>query len=331
MKRFLTRNFIPAPENEFQPHSLRKAAVGGMMLLILLTFAVANIQSIVWTTSDWMVSTILPAVIVADTNEERTTRDRTPLRRSDILDRAATMKAEHMAAQGYFAHFSPDGVSPWHWFDEAGYEFVHAGENLAVYFTDSSEIVDAWMDSPLHRANILDQDYREIGIGVAQGVYEGYETVYVVQLFGTPAAGIFTNFEALDAGSDSDDELAAAAADAEPLVAGAAEYSSDSTVALYSEHISTSTGKIAAEEVRHIPPVAESTLPFMAAVTQPSVVLQTTYLIVATFVVCALVFSIVAGMRRRRPMQIVYGMGLLAAMLLLFHVHIAVSTGVLIV
>lgn len=329
MRQILKHSFIPNAENEYQPHGLRTAAVVGMTLLILLTFAVANIQSIVWTTSEWMVSTILPAVIVTETNDERALRERAPLRRSEVLDRAATMKAEHMAANGYFAHFSPDGTSPWHWFDEAGYEFVHAGENLAVYFTDSSEIVDAWMDSPLHRANILDQNYREIGIGVAEGEYEGYETIYVVQLFGTPAQPTFTNFEAVD---DIVNRVGEALADvgAEPLVAGVTDtVSSGDTVVLYSEHVSTSTGGTAAA-VEGDAAATEPPPSIYAVLTQPSTIIQMMYLSVALFVLIALVFSVVASMRRRRPLQIAYGVGLLALMAVLFHVHIAVSAGVLI-
>jgi hypothetical protein len=93
-----------------------------------------------------------------------------------------------MAARQYFAHYSPDGTSPWYWFDEVGYVYAHAGENLAVHFSDSGEMVEAWMKSPTHRANIINQQYTEIGIGTARGRYEGFDTVFVVQLFGTPAA-----------------------------------------------------------------------------------------------------------------------------------------------
>jgi hypothetical protein len=100
------------------------------------------------------------------------------------------MKAQHMANNEYFAHYSPDGVSPWYWFNEVSYNFVHAGENLAIHFTDSGDVVEAWMESPTHRANIMNGNYAEIGVGTAEGTYEGYPTVYVVQLFGTPSAPI---------------------------------------------------------------------------------------------------------------------------------------------
>ncbi len=191
MKRWLQKHVIPHQGNDFQPTILQKAAMGAMLGLVVVSFVAASAQSLLWTNFEWMVSAVLPAVIVEETNSERTSGSARTLRRNELLDRAATLKAEHMAQNGYFAHYSPDGVSPWHWFNQAGYAFVHAGENLAVHFSDSEEIVDAWMQSPSHRANIMNAQFSEIGIGVARGEFEGSETIFVVQLFGTPAAAAF--------------------------------------------------------------------------------------------------------------------------------------------
>ena len=166
---------------------LQKTALSLMAVLALLTFIGANLQALLWQSSEWLVSTVLPAVVVQLTNEERADNSAVPLQRNTTLDQAAKLKAEHMAKNEYFSHFSPDGVSPWYWFDQAGYVYAHAGENLAIHFTDSSEVVDAWMDSPTHRQNIVNGIYTEIGVGTAKGKFDGYDTVYVVQLFGTPA------------------------------------------------------------------------------------------------------------------------------------------------
>ena len=167
-------------------HTLQKISLSLMAVLVLLTFVGANLHALLWQSSEWLVSTVLPAVVVELTNEERSGAA-APLQRNATLDEAARLKAEDMAKHEYFSHFSPDGVSPWHWFDQAGYVYAHAGENLAIHFTDSAEVVDAWMDSPTHRANIVNGLYTEIGVGTAKGEYDGYRTVYVVQLFGTPA------------------------------------------------------------------------------------------------------------------------------------------------
>jgi hypothetical protein len=188
MKKHLKDFFIPHEGNQYKPHSLQKAAMMGMVVMVLLSFTLANVQSFLWIASDWMVSTVLPGVIVDLTNQERTGQSLGTLQRNAKLDAAAKMKAQHMAEKEYFAHFSPNGVSPWYWFSQANYNFVHAGENLAIHFTDSDEVVDAWMKSPTHRANIVNGSYTEIGVGTAEGSFEGYKTVYVVQLFGTPAA-----------------------------------------------------------------------------------------------------------------------------------------------
>ena len=187
MKRHLKDFFIPHEGNDYAPHSLQKIAVFCMGILILLSFTFANVHSIIWITSDWMVSTILPSVIVDLTNEERSSYDVVDLERNATLDFAARLKAQHMAQNQYFSHYAPDGTSPWHWFSVAEYAFVHAGENLAIHFSDSDAVVDAWMNSPTHKANIINGNFTEIGVGTAQGVYEGYQTVYVVQLFGDPA------------------------------------------------------------------------------------------------------------------------------------------------
>lgn len=179
---------IPTKSNNFTPKLLQKAALLMMTMLVLLSFAAVNIQTLLWQSSDWLVGTVLPAVVVDLTNDQRVSLNEPILHRSSVLDEAAQAKAEHMAKNHYFAHYSPDGVSPWYWFEKAGYVYAHAGENLAIHFSDSGAVVDAWMNSPAHRANIANANYTEIGIGTAKGTFDGFETVFVVQLFGTPAA-----------------------------------------------------------------------------------------------------------------------------------------------
>jgi hypothetical protein len=183
----IINHLVPHEGNDYRPHLLQRGAMILMLILILLSFLAANFQALLWQSSDWLVGAVLPAVVVDLTNNERADLALPTLTRNPVLDAAATLKAQDMAKNSYFSHDSPTGVTPWHWFKEAGYPFVHAGENLAVYFTDSSEVVDAWMNSPTHRANIVGSAYREIGVGTAKGTYDGFDTVFVVQMFGTPA------------------------------------------------------------------------------------------------------------------------------------------------
>lgn len=104
-----------------------------------------------------------------------------------LLEKAAQKKAEDMAKNGYFSHWTPDGRSPWSFMTSVGYYYLRAGENIAVDFSDASTLNTAWMNSPLHRANILDGRYTKIGIGIAYGMRDGHSTTYVVQFFAKPA------------------------------------------------------------------------------------------------------------------------------------------------
>jgi hypothetical protein len=120
------------------------------------------------------------------TNETRVERGLNPLTESAKLDEAALLKARDIMENDYFAHTSPSGLSPWYWFQQTGYSFKYAGENLAIGFLDSEEVNQAWLDSPSHRENLLNEDYTEIGLAVLTGNYQGQETTVVVQMFGTP-------------------------------------------------------------------------------------------------------------------------------------------------
>jgi len=129
---------------------------------------------------------VLPGVLTSLTNQERAQNNVPPLTENALLDQVAQDKANDMATLGYFAHTSPQGKTPWYWFDLVGYRYSAAGENLAVNYFESADVANAWMNSPEHRANIVKAGYTDIGIGVASGIYQGQNTVFVAQEFGTP-------------------------------------------------------------------------------------------------------------------------------------------------
>jgi len=335
-----------------------------MGFMVVLSFTASNIYALLWQQSTWLVGAVLPAVVIAETNKERGSADLPPLQRNPVLDEAARLKAEHMAREGYFAHYSPTGVSPWHWFSEVDYRFVNAGENLAVHFTDSDEVVEAWMKSPTHRANIVNTSYREIGVGTAKGRYEGRDTVFVVQLFGSPAAtgtvadaGIAVLPQRRDslaieaptvavepevAGIETDAETPVVAESATalpiddstvtpgkyPVTEIAEAVLPDASVVLYSDTLTTTTDAVPAELV---PIPTETTAPMAGIATSPSRVLQTVYLVLGGLVAIALITSLIIEWRRHRTRQVVYGVLLLGLMSLLFWIHTLVSSGVEIV
>ncbi len=133
------------------------------------------------------VSAIYGSVLVNLTNRDRTNSKVPELKINPLLEKAAELKANDMATKGYFAHNTPDGKTPWYWLEQAGYQYLYAGENLAVNFLDSEEVQNAWMNSPTHKSNIINPKFTEIGIATSTGFYKGREAIFVVQMFGAPA------------------------------------------------------------------------------------------------------------------------------------------------
>lgn len=348
--------FVPHKGNAYRPDFLEQFSMGVMLVLVLLTFAIANLQALLWMSSDWLVSTILPATIVNLTNTERSGDDLKPLTRSDVLDRAATLKAEDMAKNSYFAHYSPEGVSPWYWFDSVRYDYLHAGENLAVHFTDSDAVVEAWMESPTHRANIMNGEYEEIGVGSAKGMYNGHETIFVVQLFGTKRSGSPLPGVA-GATSDTAPSVAVervAIPEIETNVAPASVRTESLTpvpedeeesappnplptaeeTALENEHMIEITREGVKESETVTQSETDEAPAYMAPLrvaTEPSLWLQTFYSILALFVIGSLTASFFYEWRKHRLVQTAYAGGLLAVMALLLYVHTALTGHVLIV
>lgn len=119
------------------------------------------------------------------TNIERQKMGLSPVLENSALDQAAAAKAQNMFAENYWAHFAPSGKTPWDFILGSGYKFSYAGENLAKNFTNSDDIVKAWMASPSHKDNLLSPKYKDMGIAVADGVLNGQRTTLVVQEFGT--------------------------------------------------------------------------------------------------------------------------------------------------
>jgi uncharacterized protein YkwD len=123
-------------------------------------------------------------IILEETNKQRLANSLPVLTLNSQLNKAAELKAADMAQNNYFAHNSPAGLTSWHWFDEVGYNFRYAGENLAADFNSPREVVQAWMVSPSHRKNILDNKFTEIGLAIVKGNYNGHSSLLVVQMFG---------------------------------------------------------------------------------------------------------------------------------------------------
>lgn len=193
MRRFFWRiknYFVPTKANAYHPHFFRKqTAMAIVAVLVLLQVGYFIQTSIVFNKTGFLAA-VLPGVLTALTNTDRTSNGVGVLTEDPLLAKAAETKAADMAAKGYFSHVTPDGKTPWYWLDLVGYNYTYAGENLAVNFTDSKDVEDAWMKSPTHRANIVKAEFTRVGIGTAEGVYQGKDVTFVVQFFATPAQSV---------------------------------------------------------------------------------------------------------------------------------------------
>lgn len=122
-----------------------------------------------------------------ETNEQRKLNGLPALVANTQLSLAAENKVDDMFKYQYFEHDSPQGKTPSDFVKGAGYEYLTIGENLALgVFSDEKDLVQAWMDSPGHRANILNSHFTEVGIAAKKGFYKGDSVWLAVQEFGRP-------------------------------------------------------------------------------------------------------------------------------------------------
>lgn len=144
---------------------------------------------------------------ILETNRHRREAGLPELKENTLLDISAQKKVDDMFARQYFEHESPTGDGAGDLISETGYEFIVVGENLALgNYKDDKVLVQAWMDSPGHRENILKSAYTEIGIAVARGMFEGRETWLAVQHFAKPISACPDVNEGLKAQIDSNNK-----------------------------------------------------------------------------------------------------------------------------
>lgn len=101
-------------------------------------------------------------------NAERTKRGLMPLKANWQLSRVARYKSQDMINKAYFNHNSPTYGSPFNMMENFGVRFSAAGENIAMGQRTPSEVMNGWMNSAGHRANILSPSYTQIGVGLAR-------------------------------------------------------------------------------------------------------------------------------------------------------------------
>ncbi|TQK51071.1 uncharacterized protein YkwD [Streptomyces sp. SLBN-118] len=109
------------------------------------------------------------AQVLSLVNKERAAAGCSPLTSNAKLTKAADDYSDVMADSGVMSHTGPDGSTMAGRVEAAGYAWSTLGENIAQGQSDAAAVMDAWMNSPGHRANILNCSFKEIGIGVHFG------------------------------------------------------------------------------------------------------------------------------------------------------------------
>ncbi|MDP4038479.1 MAG: CAP domain-containing protein [bacterium] len=193
--------FVPSRHNNHHPHIIRPYGLITIAVLILLVqvifnFAVTGKFSVLGLSNN-----IDENSLTKLTNNERAKAGIAPLNINTTLSKAAKAKATDMLAKNYWSHYSPEGSSPWNFFQKSGYKYNFAGENLARNFSTSSGVMSGWMTSSGHKANILNPKYTDIGMAVVNGKMDGKDITLVVAFYGQPqgaeniatAASIGTN------------------------------------------------------------------------------------------------------------------------------------------
>lgn len=183
--------FFSYAGNDYSPGLLKTKrlvmyGVGAIAVKVLVLLFVISVPLSAWVTPD--VYKKQADKIIVLTNEIRAELNLNLLIESDTLSRAAYAKAEDMLVEQYFAHVSPRRKGLGYWLRKNSYIYTTAGENLAMGFSDAADVVNAWIQSKTHYANIIDPSYQEIGVGMISGEYGGRDTTLVAQFFGANTA-----------------------------------------------------------------------------------------------------------------------------------------------
>lgn len=206
--------FLPHASNNHRPKLLHYDSlliVAGVVFLA--TFLLSSVKQ-----HDPMVLGAYTDISTQDlllaTNQQRLNAGLAPLVLNQQLSNAAYAKAIDMFKKNYWAHIAPDGTTPWDFIKATGYQYVYAGENLARGYPTPQDVVNAWMASPSHRANVLSKDYQDVGFAVQEDTLTGEKnTILVVEMFGgtkslTAKPGVSTAFaETFQSGQKTNDSV----------------------------------------------------------------------------------------------------------------------------
>ncbi|MEK9165471.1 MAG: CAP domain-containing protein [Patescibacteria group bacterium] len=181
--------FIPHHGNDYTPKMLKPKR------LLFHVFSVLAVKFIViaflflypltaWLSPDLALTE--SKKIIELTNNLRGGVNLAPLIENQQLNQAAWEKVQDMLINQYFAHTSPFGMNLEHWLNKVNYKYSTAGENLAMGYSNVKEVVTAWEKSPTHYDNIVDKNFKDIGVAMTNGSFKNTDTAFTAQYFARP-------------------------------------------------------------------------------------------------------------------------------------------------
>lgn len=189
-KQTIVHWFVPHHSNKYHPHAIRWQSLVATALVSLTMHFIYTYTTTGQVAVLGRSITISSSELLRLTNEQRQKNNLDGFTINETLNKAAELKAKDMVDNNYWSHVSPSGVSPWYWIDQSGYKYQGAGENLAKNYADEASIVNAWMISSAHKENILNPNYKEVGIAAAEDVINGKVTTLVVMYYAQPVNSV---------------------------------------------------------------------------------------------------------------------------------------------
>lgn len=297
----------------------REVMVATTALVVCLFAGAGLLDRYIKESGSPFIAAVISAVLVDLANADRVDNNIDGLRINPKLVVAAQAKANDMAEKGYFAHVTPDGHDSWYWFELVDYDYSHAGENLAVDFSESSDVERAWMNSPTHRDNILNENYTEIGIATARGMYKGRETTFAVQMFGRPSAREVAKAIGAPPAADAPPEVREPVAVDSQILGETAEV--PAPVAAETNSNTELLGALAEEDGDAAVIMSPEQVPWWARIAvQPKQTLRYAYLVIGLLILLALFGDMEWELHRHHFRHAMRAGGVLAIMSMLFIV-----------
>lgn len=185
MFNFFHSLFVPHFRNNHRAKLLHNSGLFVLFVLLLFLSFAGNFAGKIKPEVLGISYSVSAQKLLFLTNKARKENNLLPLVLNEKLSQAAELKGEDMFKKDYWAHFAPDGTTPWDFIKKTGYKYTYAGENLAKGFTLSEDAENAWLASPGHRENILSNKYKDVGFAILEGKLQGEDTILIVELFGS--------------------------------------------------------------------------------------------------------------------------------------------------